>query len=98
MPKISAVGLFSCHKFEETPKQKVIDLSKLKKFYFSWQMTFFAIPLALRMTIFKTFKERRIHFSGSLENRKFNWRSFRGKPWQKVYYARSDNEMKRCIC
>ena len=30
LPKISAVGLFSCHKFEETPKQKVIDLSKFK--------------------------------------------------------------------
>ena len=30
MRKISAVGLFCCDKFEETPKQKVIDLSKLK--------------------------------------------------------------------
>ena len=28
LPKISAVGLVSCHKFEETPKQKVIDMSK----------------------------------------------------------------------
>ena len=35
MPKISAVGLFSCDKFEETPKQKVINMSKLNKFYFS---------------------------------------------------------------
>ena len=35
MPKISAVGLFSCDKFEETPKQKVIDLSKFKKIYFN---------------------------------------------------------------
>ena len=35
MRKISAVGLFCCDKFEETPKQKVIDLSKLQKFYFS---------------------------------------------------------------
>ena len=26
LPKISAVGLFSCDKFEENPKQKVIDL------------------------------------------------------------------------
>ena len=34
LPKISAVGLFSCDKFEETPKQKVIDLSKFKKNYF----------------------------------------------------------------
>ena len=35
MPKISAVGLFCCDKFEETPKQKVIDLSKFKKIYFN---------------------------------------------------------------
>ena len=28
MRKISAVGLFSCDKFEETPKQKVINMSK----------------------------------------------------------------------
>ena len=28
LPKISAVGLVSCDKFEETSKQKVIDLSK----------------------------------------------------------------------
>ena len=35
MPKISTVGLFSCDKFEETPKQKVIDLSKFKKNYFN---------------------------------------------------------------
>ena len=34
MCKISAVGLFCCDKFEEIPKQKVIDLSKFKKFYF----------------------------------------------------------------
>ena len=33
--KISAVGLFCCDKFEETPKQKVIDLSKLKNLYFN---------------------------------------------------------------
>ena len=35
MRKISAVGLFCSDKFEETPKQEVIDLSKLNKFYFS---------------------------------------------------------------
>ena len=35
MPKISTVELFCCDKFEETPKQKVIDLSKFKKFYFT---------------------------------------------------------------
>ena len=33
--KISAVELFCCDKFEETPKQKVIDLSKFEKLYFS---------------------------------------------------------------
>ena len=33
--KISTVRLFSCDKFEETPKQKVINMSKLNKFYFS---------------------------------------------------------------
>ena len=35
MRKISAVGLFCCDKFEETPKQKVINMSKLNKFHFS---------------------------------------------------------------
>ena len=37
MRKISAVGLFSCDKFEETPKQKVINMSKLNKFHFKIQ-------------------------------------------------------------
>ena len=31
----SAVGLFCCDKFEETPNEKVINLSKLTKSYFS---------------------------------------------------------------
>ena len=35
MPKISAVGLFFCDKFEEIPKQKVINMSMLNKFHFS---------------------------------------------------------------
>ena len=35
LPKISTVGLFSCDKFEGTTKQKVINMSKLNKFYFS---------------------------------------------------------------
>ena len=35
MHKISAVGLFCCDKFEGTPKQKVINMSKLNKLYFS---------------------------------------------------------------
>ena len=34
MPIISAVGLFCCDEFEETPKQKVINMSKLNKFHF----------------------------------------------------------------
>ena len=37
LPKISAVGLFSGDKFEETPKQKVINMSKLNEFYFKSQ-------------------------------------------------------------
>ena len=35
MPKISAVGLFCCDKFEETPNEKVSNMSKLSKSYFS---------------------------------------------------------------
>ena len=34
MPIISAVGLFCCDKFEETPNEKVINMSKLTKPYF----------------------------------------------------------------
>ena len=36
------VGLFCCDEFEETSKQKMIDLSKLKDIYFSWYLTHFA--------------------------------------------------------
>ena len=35
MRKISTVGLFCCDEFEETPKQKVIIMSKLNKFHFN---------------------------------------------------------------
>ena len=35
MRKTSAIGLFCCHEFEETPKQKVINMSKLNKLHFS---------------------------------------------------------------
>ena len=35
VPIISAVGAFGCDKFEETPNDKVSDLSKLTKPYFS---------------------------------------------------------------
>ena len=40
MHKISAVGLYCCDKFEETPKQKVIDLRKFLKIYFNtkWKL------------------------------------------------------------
>ena len=34
MPIISAVGLFYCDKFEETPNEKVSNMSKLTKSYF----------------------------------------------------------------
>ena len=35
MPIISAVGLFCCDKFEETPNEKVSNMSKLTKSYFN---------------------------------------------------------------
>ena len=35
MPIISAVGLFWCNKFEETPNEKVVNMSKLTKSYFN---------------------------------------------------------------
>ena len=38
MHKISAVGLFCYDKFEETPKQKINNMSKLNKFYFSYNL------------------------------------------------------------
>ena len=34
MPIISAIGLFCCDKFEETPNEKVSNMSKLTKFCF----------------------------------------------------------------
>ena len=34
MPIIFAVGLFCCDKFEETPNEKVSNMSKLTKSYF----------------------------------------------------------------
>ena len=35
MPIISTVGLFCCDKFEETPNEKVVNMSKLTKYYFN---------------------------------------------------------------
>ena len=35
VPIISAVGLFCCDKFEETPNEKVPNMSKITKSYFS---------------------------------------------------------------
>ena len=34
MRKISAVGLLCCDKFEETPNEKVVNMSNLTKSYF----------------------------------------------------------------
>ena len=34
MPIILAVGLFCCDKFEETPNERVVNMSKLAKSYF----------------------------------------------------------------
>ena len=36
MPIIFAVGLFCCDKFEETPNEKVSNMSKLSKSYFRY--------------------------------------------------------------
>ena len=38
MPIISAVGLFCCDKFEETPNEKVVNMSKLTKSYFKFKL------------------------------------------------------------
>ena len=38
MPIISAVGLFCHDKFEETPNEKVVNVSKLTKPYFSLEI------------------------------------------------------------
>ena len=35
MPIISTVGLYCCDKFEETPNEKVVNMSKVTKFYFN---------------------------------------------------------------
>ena len=35
MPIVSAVGLFCCDKFEETPNEKVVNMSNLTKSYFN---------------------------------------------------------------
>ena len=43
MPIISAVGLFCYDKFEETPNEKVVNMSKLTKTYFRFQVLFYLI-------------------------------------------------------
>ena len=48
MPIISAVGLFCYDKFEETPNEKVVNMSKLTKSYFKLMIkesTVFGPPL-----------------------------------------------------
>ena len=47
MPIISTVGLFCCDKFEETPNEKVSDLSKLTKPQFDGKVTFGFIEFVL---------------------------------------------------
>ena len=42
---ISAVGLFCCDEFEETPNEKVSDLSKLTKPYFNTLYLSYNLPL-----------------------------------------------------
>ena len=44
MPIISAVGLFCCDKFEETPNEKLIIMSKLTKSYFNITISFGKCP------------------------------------------------------
>ena len=41
---ISAVGLFCCDKFEETPNEKVTNMSKLAKPYFSGYWLYLVLP------------------------------------------------------
>ena len=48
MPLISAVGLFCCDKFEETPNEKVSNMSKLTKSYFKQKVGFKAGPKDLK--------------------------------------------------
>ena len=45
MPIISAVGLICYDKFEETPNEKVSDLSKLTKPYFNTSYLSYNLPL-----------------------------------------------------
>ena len=43
MPIISAVGLFCCDKFEETPYKKVVNMSKLTQSNFSGRFMIYPI-------------------------------------------------------
>ena len=43
MPKISAVGLFCCDKFVETPNEKVVNMSKLTQSNFSGRFMIYPI-------------------------------------------------------
>ena len=66
MPIISAVGVFCCDKFKETPNEKVVNMSKLTKSYFKrftktetydfrsssiWSWFYFKFWLRLRRTL-----------------------------------------------
>ena len=63
MRKISAVGLFCCGKFEETPKQKVIDLSKFKIFYFRPKCPFKSTSFSDGCTSSSSWKTTHVKFS-----------------------------------
>ena len=69
MHKISTVGLFCCDKFEEIPKQKVINMSKLNKLPFNEISDF----QRRRFLVIALFKKRG---RPDLCRRNMHWRSF----------------------
>ena len=70
MHKISVVGLFCCDIFEETPKQKVINMSKLNKFHFRLNLFY----------LFQELKSRDYVFFHALYSKEF-WSSYLGFPY-----------------
>ena len=53
---ISAVGLFCCDKFEETPNEKVVNMSKLTKSYLK------SLIFVTKYNIIRTPPEKVQHF------------------------------------
>ena len=58
MPIISAVGLFCYDKFEETPNERVVNMSKLTKPYFNIQMKYYSITITKTKTNATVLTER----------------------------------------